>query len=127
MSNLAVSGRRVSCDLKKGQFVYLICRDPENPEKKLFIPESDVLDQVKAIFQSFHLPQDLLAALTDHLKTSHDTEKGFHKQAIASLRKEYDTMGLRLSRSIGTTFEYAGEETRPGEAGRPRFLGKPER
>lgn len=30
----AVSGRKVTCDLKKGKYVYLICRDPENPEKK---------------------------------------------------------------------------------------------
>jgi len=93
----AISGRRVGCDLKKGKFIYLICRDPENPEKKLFIPESEVLDQVKAVFQSFHLPSDLLEALTAHLKASHDTEKDFHKRAVESLRKEYDTIQSRLS------------------------------
>jgi site-specific DNA recombinase len=41
----AVSGRTVTCDLKKGRHVYLICRDPANPTKKFFVPESEVLDQ----------------------------------------------------------------------------------
>jgi len=109
----AVSGRRVSCDLKKGKFVYLICRDPQNPAKKLFIPESDVLDQVKAVFQSFHIPQDLLDALTEHLKASHETEKSYHKEAIKRMQSEYlqinerlnTLLDLRLDKSI-TKDEY---------------------
>ncbi|MDX2073950.1 MAG: recombinase family protein [Alphaproteobacteria bacterium] len=109
----AVSGRRVTCDLKKGKHVYLICRDPENPEKKLFIAENEVLDQVRAVFQSFHLPQDLLEALTAHLKSSHESEKDFHKEAIVGLQKEYlqindrlnTLLDLRLDKSI-TKDEY---------------------
>ncbi len=109
----AISGRRVSCDLKKGQFVYLICRDPENPDKKLFIPEREVLEQIKGVFKSFHLPNDLLEALITHLKASHDTEKAFHKEAVKSLQKEYlqindklnTLLDLRLEKSI-TKNEY---------------------
>lgn len=104
----AVSGRRVTCDLKKGKHVYLICRDPHNPEKKLFIAENEVLDQVRDVFKSFHLPQDLLEALTAHLKSGHDAEKDFHKNAIVGLQKEYlqineklnSLLDLRLDKSI---------------------------
>ena len=55
----AVSGRTVTCDLKKGRHVYPICRDPANPTKKFFVPESEVLDQVKAIFRSIQVPSKL--------------------------------------------------------------------
>ncbi len=55
----AVSERTVTCDLKKGKHVYLICRDPADPERKLFVPESDVLDQVKAVFRSIQVPENL--------------------------------------------------------------------
>jgi site-specific DNA recombinase len=48
----AISGRTVTCDLKKGRHVYLICRDPADPSKKLFVPEDDVLKQVVAVFAS---------------------------------------------------------------------------
>lgn len=93
----AVSGRRVSCDLKKGKFVYLICRDPENPEKKLFIPESQILEQVKEVFKSFQVPESLLAALTEHLKSGHEAEIDFHKQAVLHLQKEYRDITEKLN------------------------------
>ncbi len=109
----AVSGRRVYCDLKKGKFVYLICRDPENPEKKMFVPEADVLAQVAAVFKSISVPPEILAKLTEHLKASHEAKKGFHKAAIENLRKEQDQnhgrltalLDMRLDRSI-TQDEY---------------------
>ena len=109
----AVSGRRVSCDLKKGKFVYLMCRDPENPDKILYIPENQVLEQIKEVFKSFHLPSNLIAALTEHLKSGHEAEKDFHMDAVKSLQKEYveirDKLNvlleMRLDKSI-TKNEY---------------------
>ena len=43
----AVSGRKVTSDLKKKKFVYLICRNPNNPDKKLYIPEHKILSQIE--------------------------------------------------------------------------------
>ena len=52
----AVSGRTVTCDLKKGRHVYLICRDPDEPGNKLFIPESTILDRVRGRFPIYTNP-----------------------------------------------------------------------
>ncbi len=93
----AVSGRRVGCDLKKGRFSYLICRDSANPDKKLFVHEADVLDQIKGVFQSFHIEQDVLEALTAHLKAGHEAEKGFHRDAVKALQQEYSQINEKLS------------------------------
>jgi hypothetical protein len=95
-------------DLKKGRHVYLICRDPANPTKKFFVPESEVLDQVKAIFRSIQVPSKLVNALLAHMKASHEAENQFHRDAIAGLRREYDQtrdklavlLDLRLDKSI---------------------------
>lgn len=84
----AVSGRKVTGDLKKGKYVYLICRDPQNPEKKLFVSESHALNQIESVFKSIHLPESLAEALCEHLKKSHDSEIDYHEQAIISLEKE---------------------------------------
>jgi hypothetical protein len=62
----ATSHRTVTCDLKKDRHVYLICRDPSEPGKKLFVPESTVLDQVKSVFQSIQVPPKLVGALLAH-------------------------------------------------------------
>ncbi len=109
----AVSGRTVTCDLKMGRHVYLICRDPANPTKKFFVPESEVLDQVKTIFRSIQVPSKLVNALLAHMKASHEAENQFHRDAIAGLRREYDQtrdklavlLDLRLDKSI-TQDEY---------------------
>lgn len=109
----AVSGRSVTCDIKKGRHVYLICRDPADPSRKLFVPEGEILEQVKAVLRSIEVPEKLLDALLAHMKTSHDAETQFHRDAIVGLRRDYDQtmerlatlLDLRLDKSI-TQDEY---------------------
>ena len=93
----ATSGRRVTCDLKKGRHSYLICRDPAQPSKKLFIPEDAILDQVKAVFRTIHVPPKLLDALLAHMKAGHEAENKFHLDAIEGLRREFDQLRDRLA------------------------------
>jgi len=103
-----ISRRTVTCDVKKGRHVYLICRDPAEPNKKLFVPENVVLDQVKAVFRAIQVPPKLLDALLAHMRAGHEAENRFHRDAIAALRREYDQvrerlnalLDLRLDRSI---------------------------
>ncbi len=109
----ATSQRTVTCDIKKGRHVYLICRDPAQPEKKLFVPEGAVFDQIKAIFRTIQVPRKLLDALLAHMKVGHEAENQFHRDAIGGLRREYDQvrdrlamlLDLRLDKSI-TQNEY---------------------
>jgi site-specific DNA recombinase len=92
----ATSRRTVTCDLKKGRHVYLICRDPAEPDKKLFIPEQAVLDQVKSVFRAIQIPPRLLNTLLAHLKAGHEAENRFHRDAIEGLRRDYDRLHDRL-------------------------------
>jgi site-specific DNA recombinase len=108
-----VSDRLVSSDIKKGKYVYLICRDPKNPDKKLFIKEEVMLAQVKKVFESLQVPEDLFKILQQHLMDSAKTERDFHSKQIANLEKEnnqlqqkFNTLlDMRLSKSI-TQDEY---------------------
>jgi len=93
----ATSHRTVTCDLKKGRHIYLICRDPAAPDKKLFVPESTVLGQVKAILGTIQVPPKLLDALLAHMKAGHEAENRFHQDAIEGLRREYDQLRDRLA------------------------------
>lgn len=93
-----ISGRKVTPDIKKGKYVYLICRDPKNPEQKLFVPETKVLEQIKAVFQSISIPEPLADALRDHLKQSHEAEMSYHHHAIKKLERENaDIQGMQDS------------------------------
>jgi len=113
-----VSNRIVSADLKKGKYVYLICRDPKNPDNKLFIKEEKIIDQIKEVFKSLEVPEDLFKVLQQHLIDSAKTEREFHSLQIGRLEKENsktqtmlnELLDMRLSKSI-TQDEYDRKAT----------------
>lgn len=113
-----VSNRLVSADIKKGKYVYLICRDPKNPDKKLFIKEEKIIDQIKEVFKSLEVPEDLFKVLQQHLMDSAKTEREFHSLQIGRLEKENsktqtmlnELLDMRLSKSI-TQDEYDRKAT----------------
>ncbi|HSG31969.1 MAG TPA: recombinase family protein [Thermodesulfobacteriota bacterium] len=96
----AISGKAVTSDLKKGKYVYLICRDPNNPGKKMFVPEKIVLDQIKDVFQSIRIEKDMLLSVTEHLKVMHDSEKDHQARAITELEKENKDIQKKLDRLL---------------------------
>jgi hypothetical protein len=71
----AVSDRTVSCDLKKGKYVYLICRDPAAPSRKLWVKEKDILKQMEAAFASIQVPPAFLPEIIAHINKLHENEK----------------------------------------------------
>ncbi len=96
----AVSGRNVTCDIKKGKHIYLISRDPSNSERKLWTNENIVLEQIGEVFKSIQIPDDLMGDITKHLKKTHQSEKDFHHESIKSLRKEADLITSRLDKLL---------------------------
>ena len=92
----AVSGRKVNCDIKKGKHIYLISRDPANPDKKVWTNEKLVLEQIRDVFKSIQIPPALLAEIVDELKKTHKDEQAFHHASIKSLNKEKELVTKRL-------------------------------
>ena len=82
-------------------------------DRKLFIPEADVIAQVRTALESVRIPAGLLEAVTDHLEAGHTAEVRYHVDSIAGLRRQYDQVrerlgtlpDLRLDKSI-TQAEY---------------------
>lgn len=94
----ALTGRRVSCDLKKGKYVYLITRDPKDTAKKVWIPEKVVMDQIRDVIHSITIPQDVLEPMVDYLRQSHETETQHYQDTVAALQQEAADLTKKLSR-----------------------------
>jgi hypothetical protein len=60
----------VTSDIKKGKHVYLICREPSDPTRKVFVPEDEVLNQVKDVLAAIRIPEALLTALLPSIGTN---------------------------------------------------------
>jgi site-specific DNA recombinase len=113
-----VSGRMVTSDLKKGKYTYLVCRDPADPSRKMFVPEGEVIAQVKAALRSIRIPDALLGALLSHMKAGHAAENRFHIDAIVQLREEQDRVRDRLSTLLDMRIDKSITQTQYDEKAR---------
>ena len=95
-----MSGRKVSCDIKKGQHIYLISRGREKPNKKIWTNEGVFLDQIENVFRSLQVPRAVLAEILGSLKKSHESEKDFYQTSIQSLRREEDLITKKLDQLL---------------------------
>ncbi len=95
----ATTGRRVSPYTtinRHGQpYTYLATWDPKDSEqkKKISVPESFILEQIREVFKSMHMPDKLLNEITSHLDKSNEIEKEIHKiemEKINSMESEID-------------------------------------
>ena len=94
----AVSGRTVTCDRKKDRFTYLICRDRNDPDKKIWVNEDVVIDHVRDMFRSIQIPDDVRLEIIDHLKNSHESEKDFHHESVDGLNREMKELDVQLDK-----------------------------
>jgi len=94
----AVSDRQATCDLKKGKYVYLIVRDPNNPKRKLWIKERDVLEKMEQVFNSIRLPAQYLPDITAHIAKLHEAERQYHNESIEAMNTEMGQINAHMDR-----------------------------
>ncbi len=94
----AASGRKVTCALQKGRYVYLMARDPADQNKVLWVKEEVVLQQIGDVLKSFALPEKLLEKVLDYIKTTHEAEKKAHHLNVKNLRIEHGNVTQKLNR-----------------------------
>lgn len=96
----AVSGKTITCDIKREKYVYLICHDPYNPAAKLYIPEEEIALQVKEVLNRLHISYDVLEAMRARLALTHESEKRFHHDAIRRLEREKGMIQARTDKLL---------------------------
>ena len=94
----AASGRKVTCSLQKGRYIYLMTRNPANPDQKLWIKEAVVLRQIREVFASFAMSEEALPEMLAYVRKSHEMEKTFHHEHVRTLQLEKNTLTGKLDR-----------------------------
>lgn len=111
----AVSGRTVTADTKtktyrsgkKGEFTYLICRNPQNPDKKMWIREADVLAEIEQVFKDMAPDTDMFEDVVEYARRTCETEKVFHKRQMDELGKEYAALQGKLDKLMDLLLDNA--------------------
>lgn len=94
-------GCAMSPETAKGKYVYYSCTNAKKDlcDKKVYIPERDLLKPVYEVLEALDkLPQERIDEVVEGLKVSHRSKEAYHGNALAGLRKEYDTLQQRLDK-----------------------------
>ena len=108
----AVSGKKATCDLKKGRYTYLMVRDPASPERKLWVKEESVIKQIAEVIRSIAIPEKYLPEILNYIRSSHEAEKAFHLEHARSLQQEKNAITTKINRLTDLMIEgHVTEET----------------
>ena len=94
-------GCSMSPETAKGKYIFYSCTNAKKDicSKKVYIPERDLLKPVYGVLQAFEsMPQTKIDEIVEGLRKSNENKDLYHKEALKSLRQEYDTLQNRLSR-----------------------------
>ena len=76
----------------------ILCRDRTAPDKKIWVKERDVLEQVEDVINSIHVPEEFLPDIIKHIQGIHESEKGFHHGAIDDLNAEIKEIDSQMDK-----------------------------
>lgn len=96
---------------------YLGVPDPKNPKRKTYVREEKVLDQVREVIRSFHMPDDIHREVIGHLKESSFSERDYHADAVTLLEQERKEIQGKLDKLMDLLLS---EHITPDEHNRKR-------
>ncbi len=100
----ATSGLTVTADQKTRHYkdghtntwTYLRCRQPDHPEKAMYVREEEILKQAEAALDRLHIPQEIMQDITGYLKLTAKSERSFVHRQIGELQREHTILQKRL-------------------------------
>jgi site-specific DNA recombinase len=102
------TGRVVTSDRKERgnkTFTHLMVWNPENPKKKIWVNENEVLEKIENVFKSMVIPKEMLEQIRTHLQGLHDDEKDYYKARIDDLNRRLALAHSKYDRLIDMNLE----------------------
>ena len=111
----AVTGKIVTTDTKTktyqngrtAHYSYLMTWNPQEPSKKLWQREEDIMAQMEQVFKSMAPEPDLFGDVVSYARQTCEAEKIFHKRQMAELGKEYEAVQGKLDKLMDLLLDNA--------------------
>ncbi len=102
----AATGRVVTAETKKktyrngksAEWIYLRVWHHDNHNKRIYVQEEKVLQEVEKVLETLHLDPDLLTEVIAYIKASAKIEQDFHKRRIGELHMQQTKLKTRMDR-----------------------------
>ena len=93
-------GCTITAETHKGHNYYSCTNYKRLHPKKVYVREEDLLAPINEALKNIQLSDEKIQDITDNLKKSEKSKNEFHKQSLATLRKEYDQVETRISNAF---------------------------
>ncbi len=81
---------------KKEQYVYYHCTGNRGKCPEKYAREEDIAEQFGSAIRAIQLDEQVLEWIKVALKSSHESEESYHREALASLQEQYDKLQKQL-------------------------------
>lgn len=119
----ATTGKMVTSDTKTkryqngntAEYTYLMCWNPEEPAKRMWLREDNVLAEVEQVFKNMGIDDDIYDDVIAYAQNTCDIEKGFHKRQMRENNREIETIQEKLNKLMDLLLEGVIEKTQYDE------------
>ncbi len=117
------TGKTVTADTKTkryqngntAEYTYLMCWNPEDPAKRMWVREDAVLAEVEQVFKNMGIDDDIYDDVIAYAQNTCDVEKGFHKRQMRENNREIETIQEKLNKLMDLLLEGVIEKTQYDE------------
>lgn len=95
---MAYGLRMVTPEIKKEKYIYYSCTNAKKICQRDYVNEDIFLKEVGHYFDGLHLSQDMIDAITSHIRESYDSEHRFSQTQRDRLKKEQSQIQQRISK-----------------------------
>ncbi|MDE3015739.1 MAG: recombinase family protein [Pseudomonadota bacterium] len=90
----------------RDEWIYLSSWNPDDPKKKVWVREEQVLEQVEAALETLAIKNEkLLQNITSHIFQTNESKKAFHIKQTAVLKKEHTEIEEKLDKLLDLMME----------------------
>ncbi len=109
----ATTGKTVTADTKirkyrngnTAEFTYLMCWNPEEPTKRMWVREDTVLAEVEQVFKNMGIDDDIYEDVIAYAQNTCDMEKVFHKKQMQETTREIEAIQQKLNKLMDLLLE----------------------
>lgn len=88
----------ISPEIKREQYVYYSCTNAKKICERVYVREELFLEKVGSSFEDLQLSQEIVDAITSHIRESYDSEHRFSQAQRDRLKKEQFQIQQRISK-----------------------------
>ena len=97
----AKCGSTMSPETKKGRFTYYSCTNYRKNCKRIYIPESKLLEPIYKVLTALKkIPQERIDEIVGELKKASENKNFYHLRVIQGFQKEYNELQAKIGRLV---------------------------